>query len=54
MIKQHQFAQAFGLPNSSPFCVKLKNYLRMPPAAWINPPPEEKEPISGPVARTPN
>jgi hypothetical protein len=29
MIKLHQFATAFGLPNTSPFCVKLENYLRM-------------------------
>lgn len=29
MIKLHQFAPAFGLPNASPFCMKLENYLRM-------------------------
>ncbi|MFO1329206.1 MAG: glutathione S-transferase family protein [Rubrivivax sp.] len=29
MIKVHQFAPAFGLPNASPFCMKLENYLRM-------------------------
>ena len=29
MIKLYQFAPAFGLPNPSPFCMKLENYLRM-------------------------
>ena len=29
MIKLHQFAPAFGLPNASPFCLKLETYLRM-------------------------
>jgi glutathione S-transferase len=29
MIKVYQFAPAFGLPNASPFCMKLENYLRM-------------------------
>ena len=29
MIKLHQFAPAFGLPNASPFCMKMENYLRM-------------------------
>jgi len=29
MIRVHQFAPAFGLPNASPFCMKLENYLRM-------------------------
>jgi glutathione S-transferase len=29
MIKLHQFEPAFGLPNASPFCMKLENYLRM-------------------------
>lgn len=29
MIQLYQFAPAFGLPNASPFCMKLENYLRM-------------------------
>lgn len=29
MIKVHQFAPAFGLPNASPFCLKLETWLRM-------------------------
>jgi glutathione S-transferase len=29
MIRVHQFAPAFGLPNASPFCMKLETWLRM-------------------------
>lgn len=29
MIKLHQFPPVYGLPNASPFCMKLENYLRM-------------------------
>jgi len=29
MIKLVQFAPAFGLPNASPFCMKMETYLRM-------------------------
>lgn len=29
MIRLHQFAPAFGLPNASPFCMKVETYLRM-------------------------
>jgi glutathione S-transferase len=29
MIRLHQFSPAFALPNASPFCMKLENYLRM-------------------------
>lgn len=29
MITLYQFAPAWGLPNASPFCMKLENYLRM-------------------------
>ena len=29
MIKLVQFPPAFGLPNASPFCMKLETYLRM-------------------------
>jgi glutathione S-transferase len=29
MIQLYQFAPAFGLPNASPFCLKLETYLRM-------------------------
>jgi glutathione S-transferase len=29
MIRLFQFAPAFGLPNASPFCMKMETYLRM-------------------------
>jgi glutathione S-transferase len=29
MIRLHQFPPAFGLPNASPFCMKVETYLRM-------------------------
>lgn len=29
MIRLHQFAPAFGLPNASPFCMKVETYLRL-------------------------
>ena len=29
MITLHQFAPAWGIPNPSPFCVKVETYLRM-------------------------
>lgn len=29
MIKLYQFQPAFGLPNASPFCMKVETYLRM-------------------------
>lgn len=29
MIKLHQFAPAFGLPNASPFCLKVETWLRL-------------------------
>jgi glutathione S-transferase len=29
VIKLYQFAPAFGLPNASPFCMKMETYLRM-------------------------
>ena len=29
MIKLYQFKPAWGLPNPSPFCMKVETYLRM-------------------------
>jgi len=47
MIKLFQFAPAFGLPNASPFCMKLETYLRMAglPFELVN---------SGDVMKAPN
>jgi glutathione S-transferase len=38
MIKLFQFAPAFGLPNASPFCMKLETYLRMSALPFEIPP----------------
>ena len=37
MIKLYQFAPAFGLPNMSPFCMKVETYLRMAGLAYACP-----------------
>jgi glutathione S-transferase len=37
MIQLYQFAPAFGLPNASPFCLKLETYLRMAALAFETP-----------------
>ena len=34
MIKLYQFAPAYGLPNASPFCMKVETYLRMAGLAY--------------------
>jgi glutathione S-transferase len=34
MIKLYQFRPAFGLPNPSPFCMKVETYLRMAGLAY--------------------
>lgn len=34
MIKLYQYRPAFGLPNASPFCMKVENYLRMAGLAY--------------------
>ena len=36
MIILHQFPPAFGLPNASPFCLKLELYLRMADLPYRN------------------
>lgn len=37
MIKLYQFEPAFGLPNASPFCMKLETYLRMAELPFVIP-----------------
>lgn len=36
MILLHQFPPAFGLPNASPFCLKLETWLRMAAVPYRN------------------
>ena len=36
MIKLHQFPRFFGLPNASPFCVKVECWLRMTDMEYHN------------------
>jgi glutathione S-transferase len=38
MIKLYQYQPAFGLPNASPFCMKLETYLRMTGLPFETPP----------------
>lgn len=38
MIRLYQYAPAFGLPNASPFCMKLETYLRMAGLPFETPP----------------
>lgn len=35
MIKLHQFPPVWGLPNASPFCMKLETYLRMAQLPYV-------------------
>lgn len=37
MIQLYQYAPAFGLPNASPFCMKLETYLRMAQIPYESP-----------------
>ena len=37
MIKLYQYSPAFGLPNASPFCMKLETYLRMAQLPFVAP-----------------
>lgn len=53
VIRQATLDAAF-LANPNRFKNKQPLLPPMPTAAWINPPPEEKKPISEPVARTLN
>lgn len=51
MIELHQFAPAFGLPNPSPFCMKVEGLLRLaglPYAAVI-----EDDPRKAPLGKLP-
>ena len=37
MIRLYQYAPALGLPNASPFCMKLETYLRMAQLPFVAP-----------------
>ena len=37
MIRLYQYEPAFGLPNASPFCMKLETYLRMAQLPFVAP-----------------
>jgi hypothetical protein len=37
VIRLYQYAPAFGLPNASPFCMKLETYLRMAQLPFVAP-----------------
>ena len=44
MIVLHQFKSFFGLPNASPFCMKLETFLRLSRLAY------RTEPVLDPTA----
>jgi glutathione S-transferase len=53
MIKLYQFEPAFGLPNASPFCMKLENYLRMAGLPFEIPPATMREFQKAPKGKMP-
>ncbi len=53
MIKLYQFEPAFGLPNASPFCMKLENYLRMTALPFEIPAPSMKDLQKAPKGKMP-
>jgi glutathione S-transferase len=53
MIKLHQFEPAFGLPNASPFCMKLETYLRMAGIPFELSPPNLQDLRKAPKGKMP-
>jgi glutathione S-transferase len=53
MIKLYQFEPAFGLPNASPFCMKLETYLRMAALPFEIPPPAMRDLGKAPKGKMP-
>jgi glutathione S-transferase len=53
MIQLYQFAPAFGLPNASPFCMKLETYLRMAGLPYALPPFSMKDYQAAPKGKLP-
>jgi glutathione S-transferase len=53
MIKLTQFDPAFGLPNASPFCMKLETYLRMAALPFEAPPAKLQDLGKAPKGKMP-
>jgi glutathione S-transferase len=53
MIKLYQFEPAFGLPNASPFCMKLETYLRMAGVPFQIAPPNMQDLRKAPKGKMP-
>lgn len=53
MIKLYQFAPAFGLPNASPFCLKLETYMRMAGLTFDVPPAKLEDLQKAPKGKMP-
>jgi glutathione S-transferase len=53
MIKIHQFEPAFGLPNASPFCMKLETFMRMAGIPFALSPPDMPDLGKAPKGKMP-
>ncbi|MGI9132332.1 MAG: glutathione S-transferase family protein [Rhodoferax sp.] len=53
MITLYQFEPALGLPNASPFCMKLETYLRMAELPYVTPPVALRELGKAPKGKMP-
>ena len=53
MIKLYQFEPAFGLPNASPFCMKLETWLRMAQLPFEVPAPNLRDFGKAPKGKMP-
>ena len=53
MITLYQFAPAMGLPNASPFCMKLETWLRMAQLPYEAPPPTLRDLGRAPKGKMP-
>ncbi len=53
MITLYQFDPAFGLPNASPFCMKLETYLRMAAVPFEVPPAKMQDMGKAPKGKMP-
>jgi glutathione S-transferase len=53
MITLYQFDPAFGLPNASPFCMKMETYLRMAALPFEAPPSKMQHIMKAPKGKMP-